>query len=305
MRRFLTLVSPVRVLVDGCEIVRGLRLAASSHVILVLCSAVGLSTTVATGHAQDLRASLAPCAACRLTFETVVRFGADGTLVGATSSVVRHSAGWLLAHEYDISRVSVFDGSGSKTASVGRKGAGPGEYEAIGEIIVSPLDSVFVIDAHADRISVLDPRLRFVRTEPLPLNSAEADVLPDGSFLFNATVGTRDALGYPLHVVRNGRIVGSFGAVDPIYRRDMPNLGKRTISRIRGRHVWIAHWGRYRLERWNVETRTLERTIERPVPWFPDAGFPGLQCHFVQGLLRHDAGVHRWQFGSGNRISAP
>lgn len=235
-----------------------------------LLALIQSQTGIGAARAQEIRASEAVCSGCRLAFETVVRFGADGTIVGATSSVVRHKLGWLVAHEYDLSRISVFDDKGVLVRSVGRKGRGPGEFEAVAEILVSRQDSVYVIDPAADRISVLDPQLQFVRTEPLPLHGVEGDVLTDGSFLFNAKVATRQSLGYPLHIVRGGLVVRSFGAVNPVYRRDMPNLGARMMGHVRDDHIWIAHWGRYRLERWNLETQVLDRGIERPVSWFPD-----------------------------------
>lgn len=77
------------------------------------------------------------------------------------------SNGRIVLEERYEDRVVLFDTTGRMLASAGRKGAGPGEFESIAYLVRLRADSIGVGDATLRRISIFDPQLRFVRTEPV------------------------------------------------------------------------------------------------------------------------------------------
>lgn len=79
---------------------------------------------------------------------------------GLIAVLSRGAAGWLV---FEGHTVHAFTRRGAHVASVGRSGAGPGEYRAIGNGCMIRGDSVALYDSGNRRFSVLSPDLRHQR----------------------------------------------------------------------------------------------------------------------------------------------
>jgi hypothetical protein len=93
-------------------------------------------------------------------------------------------------------------------------------------------------------------------------------MLGDGRYVANGNLQTRDAAGYRLHLVHNARISLSFGAMEPSIRRDQPAFHDRAMAQAMDDHIWVAHRGRYILEKWNTAGELVSE-VHRNVDWFP------------------------------------
>jgi hypothetical protein len=85
-------------------------------------------------------------------------------------------------------QIHYFDAEGGLRALVGGRGRGPGEFEALSLLGVTPQDSVFVWDRSQARLTVIDPGGTIVRAETLrpptgSLTPMPRGVFPDGSLL--------------------------------------------------------------------------------------------------------------------------
>lgn len=65
------------------------------------------------------------------------------------------------------SRIVLADSTGRVVAAAGRKGGGPGEFEARSRILRLRGDSIGVYDGRLRRLSIFDAKLKFARTEPI------------------------------------------------------------------------------------------------------------------------------------------
>ena len=73
--------------------------------------------------------------------------------------------------------IRVFAASGEHIRTTGRKGAGPGEFQAISWMERITGDSILVFDTGNRRLTLLDPEGRFTRVLPVPQDGAPARVL--------------------------------------------------------------------------------------------------------------------------------
>lgn len=87
--------------------------------------------------------------------------------------VARLSDGRIVVADGGSLELRFFSADGKHLVSAGRKGGGPGEFQAISWMAVAAGDSVLAWDPHASRLSVFSPDGRFVR-----------DFKPDGLQMF-------------------------------------------------------------------------------------------------------------------------
>jgi hypothetical protein len=117
--------------------------------------------------------------------------------------------------------IRFFDSGGSFLGATGRRGGGPGEFTGIMQMLRGPLDSLFVYDGEAQRVSVFEGDGAFVREFPLFTGAAPGSLLgrlSGGAWLaltsdLPAKVDVRPGLSRgPVHVIR----VRTGGSVDTI-----------------------------------------------------------------------------------------
>lgn len=169
-----------------------------------------------------------------------------------------------------LHEVKVFDGSGRFLRVIGREGEGPGEFRRISALVITPGDSLYVLDNGNSRLTAFSPAHGMVRTAPLPfgVDYPKVHYLPNDLLLVNANVRTPELLGLPLHIVApDGEHVRSFGSTDRAFRPDFPQFLRRWTALSRDGTVWSAYPKQYVLERWTRSGRLVERlTVE--AEWF-------------------------------------
>lgn len=119
-------------------------------------------------------------------------------------------------------------------------------------------DSVGVLDAGTQRLSVLGPALDFARSVTLPGSVGEAVLVRDGWLAVNGALVGRDGLLAPLHYVRwdfdHALLTRSFGRIEGEHDlRRVMSVGPRG-------ELWVATVNGFRLERWNQQGE-LERQV--------------------------------------------
>ena len=95
----------------------------------------------------------------------------------------------------------VYDSRGRFTRAIGRTGRGPGEYNAVDDLVWLPGDSVLVVDGINRRATVITSDGRVQRTIQMPATFLNLFVLEWPSRLFgSATMATPAAAGHGLHL---------------------------------------------------------------------------------------------------------
>lgn len=133
-------------------------------------------------------------------------------------SVARDSRGRFYITQPNIGEPPIVTNSrGVVTGRLGRKGAGPGEFNGAAIIAVAAGDSVFVFDPRTSRISLFDPSGRFVRSAVGPVETlGMVWIQPRDQLLVNAIFRDPERIGLPFHYYdRLGHRTGGFGPPRP------------------------------------------------------------------------------------------
>lgn len=146
----------------------------------------------------------------------------DTTKVGfveEATAAVRDSSGryWIGQRGH----IKVYGPTGELIRSLGRTGMGPGEFQRPMPTHTDASGGVHVIDPANGRETLFSPDFSIRRETRLPfLNVFSLAALEDGdSYVANLWIGTAQAIGMTLHIVRRGTVVRSFGP--PIEQRPM------------------------------------------------------------------------------------
>lgn len=128
-----------------------------------------LSALLLVSHSRDLVAQKTPFAIARDSVKPLILKGADGEPLfqehfAGAAMLSNGSVAYADRYEH---RIVLFDSLGKLIATVGKKGAGPGEFEHRSHIMRFNGDSIAVFDGTLRRISIFDSRLKFVRTQPV------------------------------------------------------------------------------------------------------------------------------------------
>lgn len=214
------------------------------------------------------------CPGCEIALEPVLTLGdpdGPGMLEGAFNNVRVDSRGRYYVFAVGSPYFWVFDESGEILRRVGRAGQGPGEFGMIGEIIVDPSDSLFVMDPALGRMTVFSPDYRPVRSVAVGPLARGQGLFLGTQMVINAGIHTPDRIGYPLHLVnRNGEVVASFGSLtDGAYRADLREvLDSRELGASKGDSIWVGRINQYVIERW-LATGEIVDAMQREPQWFP------------------------------------
>lgn len=244
--------------------------------VRVLVAAMYTVLLPALGAAQEsvtIRGS-SGCPTCALLVTQGVRLGdvdGPGIIEHVETYAVRDSRGRFVLKANYPTTLPVFSADGRYLYSVGRPGAGPGEFRGIGSVSVLPGDSLVVFDWGTARFSLFSPEHAYVTSGPLPLTPELSSLaLRSGDFVFNSTLASTQTNELPLHLVnRDGIRTRSFGAASAGARLDVPYAMSRAIAEARPGRLWSARRTEYRIDLINPATGAVERTIRRDAPWFP------------------------------------
>ena len=117
-------------------------------------------------HAQESVRIRPSESRAQLKLEEVLSIGSlsgEHDAFGRVTGIAVDSRGRILVADERAHHFKVFGPSGAYLATVGRRGEGPGEFGAPRGIVVTPGDSVFVLDTDRSLISVFSPDHDWVR----------------------------------------------------------------------------------------------------------------------------------------------
>lgn len=186
--------------------------------MLMLSLVVGLTAChVATGDSLQIGANAAG-------EEAVIGY------VGAVALV--RDANRVLVLDTRLNRLLVFDCKGQLTQTIGRPGAGPGEFVVPTRLRVADDGSLHVLDRGLSRISVFSPSTEgysFSKSVSLPVSVLDFCILP-GTDRYLAYTAGRSAVVHELST--DGRLLRSFGSPDSTYATTLATrqLGRALIQ---------------------------------------------------------------------------
>jgi hypothetical protein len=213
---------------------------------------------------RDVEISARMVPVCDLVTErtgVVLAVDARGGSNDVRPPVRRTSAGDYLARGTIGDEFSVWSADGTFLRTVGRRGAGPGEFGTVSALYVEG-DTIHVSDSPG-KWHIYDANLTYVRSVPLNIQAWEsAAFLDSGELLLGAGVpGGSDHLFNVFD--RTGRLIRSFGPRSSA--RDVRLIGYHS-----GPSFWAVHRTRYVLENWSIDG-TLLRQVRRVASWFPES----------------------------------
>ena len=143
--------------------------------------------------------------------------GLDGPglhLISTASHVAVDVRGRILVGDRRLPEIAVFDADGEFLRIIGRAGEGPGEYQFIS--MTSPGPRLIHVFDYGGR-TVLDYDFNVVRTDRFGGLVMAAVVTNSGDVVFNADVGTPEAIGHKFHVLGPAGQMESFGGSDSVH----------------------------------------------------------------------------------------
>jgi hypothetical protein len=206
--------------------------------------------------------------ACNINVERSALLGDnDRVPISIAMALVRHNGQYLLTHVAQQREVLVFDSLGRYIKTIGRSGAGPGEFRGIATIVPWRGDSVGIWDDGNARVAIHGE----ISSQPRYLNRVirvrEAVVLEDGQIVVNTQGGS--APDFALHTLGpDGSLVVSYDSAGRYQRGEPFGRLRRSLAKSEAGQIWSAHQNAYRLDVWSPNGQ-LVKTFERKPPWFP------------------------------------
>ena len=219
---------------------------------------------------------LEPCReSCGITLVPDREYGedsGDGMIETTRARSWRDASGRLYLVGMPSNHILVFGPDGSFLGRIGREGAGPGEFELLGSVVLIE-DGIFAVtDQGLGRIQTFDwtgKLLRGVQPQGWQPTGVYTVHIEGALAVHAADIRSPAQVGYPLHLIDldKGTVVESFGSLTG----ELPfggHIEESTIAPGPGRAVWKArHYTTYEFELW--EPNTLLRTLRRNAEWFP------------------------------------
>ncbi len=167
---------------------------------------------------------------------------------------------YLVAPAGDLSQIARYDSAGLALAPVGRAGDGPGEFRHIRDLAIRSDGSVVVL---TERLTVLAPDLRFVRTVPLASRASGIASLADGGVVVN----TYTIPGRPFQIFSPN--FDSVATAGDSTSADPDQLQYVMASDGRGGFWSARRTGAYQFSHWGADGMRLS-VIAPGSPWFKD-----------------------------------
>ncbi|WP_434480469.1 6-bladed beta-propeller [Gemmatimonas sp.] len=254
----------------------------SSVVVCALALVSGCSKDSVKGQ-QDWRTVLAHqevtsridttpvCLSC-LSLDRVLKVDGDASpeAMDETSNVAIDSLGRLWVGQRNA--VSVFSEKGAFIGSVGKRGSGPGEFQANGPMFTDARGHVHIFDQVLFRESVFDEKLALL-SERLHAPGAIQDVaslVGSDSVLVNAEFADETRVGLPLHILTSRGFTRSFGADGDVIRAASGHL-LRQVATSQDGYVFAAHRYTHEISVF-APSGTAIRTYQFAHSWRPPVG---------------------------------
>lgn len=241
----------------------------------VALGALALTLTACSDSGQDPTADADPSSADGATadvtntrFDTIAQLSFEGlTTPGPTAPVaVSSSLDRIAVGIRGVGEIFIFDGDGQMVRSFGRSGQGPGEYNAISQLLFHPTtDSLWVLDRGNGRISVIAPGAdRPAREIPLRGRFHGAAWASDSRlFVQGEFPGRISTTGDVYGVAIDGDSIIAVAAAPITADMDDFGAGRRPVTSSAEGGLWVAHFRRPELQRLGPDLNPLsESTYE-------------------------------------------
>ncbi len=214
------------------------------------------------------------CPDCRILMEEVATLGDPDDPASIRLDAIREGCrvGRLSTGEYLVSAVVgggeifVYDGNGPAVRLIGQRGRGPGEFGRNLQLVVTPGDTVHVVDNSNYRITSFDAKGDFLGSFQLPGRTHSFARLESGDFLLHTRpTGTVQDHRAIFHLLApGGELRASFG--EPT--RDLVEFDLWIVSPGSQGTFWTASSWEYQLYQWHAPD-SLRSTVVREAAWFP------------------------------------
>lgn len=225
---------------------------------------------VCGAEGQEMRPS---CRLCMVSLEKIVTMGDDGDgAVGWNQLVASDGSRYYVSH-YDVpDQILVFGADGRFQEYIGKAGEGPGEFRAIGDMLVGWDGNLWLLDGANQRLSVVtrSGELKAEFPARFRFNPRSSLLLPDSSFIVNALVPSPSLIGLWTH--RWHPVRGFLWSSEDERQPTRQSLKRRTYALDEdGKTFWTA-WmtDRYRIERRSLETGRIVVAYEPSRRWFEE-----------------------------------
>ena len=210
------------------------------------------------------------CKQCSVAVQRVARLGGPEGLGGFSRIVERDSRGryYVVDKMTAANEIFVFDAKGTYLQTIGKKGAGPGEYRGIAQVMILPGDTLRVEDLRNGRYTIYSPEYAIVRSGQFRTDFMPRVRFADGRVVTSRMDPSKDRVGFPLHLLASdGTVLRSFGADQPVYREGTEQMLIRVLAPAAGGRFYAAHSQEYVIEKWDTLGHKV-REITRAASWF-------------------------------------
>jgi hypothetical protein len=234
--------------------------------MMVLALGLLLHGEAARAQVERVIPSSPACAGCTVSLMPVVTLGGEDDAPDFTpsSTVTRHGGGYVVAPVGDRSQLAFYGADGRFERTVGRAGAGPGEFGSINGVVPLPDGQLVVLDRRLTMVAA-DYRPHISRALPASVAAFRMVALPDRRLVLNNYLPGQPPLCF---FTAGLELERCFGPV-PADARTASSMAQRILTAGPDGTLWAARqMYRYAIEHWDRSGRLLG-TIVRDAPWFP------------------------------------
>ncbi len=255
---------------------------------------------------QQVDASSTSCRGCSITLVKVATLGSadDDALPALAYNFVpsTNSKGEYFIPNLGLDKVVVYGRSGKLLRTIGRKGEGPGEYQAILHAETGADDSLFILSI--GRLTVYSGVFSLVRTVPLAFTGYGAFIgLPSGDFVLDA--GSANTAPQPLKFVSAAGKVTPVGPAVNVTAARCGRCPAYVVARAGSKgQFWTAGPNTYLIERRSAKGELLQQLQVANSKWFRNwsRAAPGnreLPPPTILHSLKEDVDGLLWALGDG------
>jgi len=263
-----------------------------------------MACTTESRSASDVReiAARTSCSTCTIELERAGVLAIDSSLPrldasGRSCLLARASSGEILfGGAIAGDGIEVYDAEGHWLRRIGRRGAGPGEFGPMVRLLLTPEDSILVIDDTNIRVQVLSPSGQYVRSWNAPARYQSVALTQRRTLMFYRPP---QRLSDPtfLELDMNGTELAAFGR--PAGRLDV-EAGFVSGSSDGG--AWYGRYWEFTIQRHPPECCESGSRFKLELDWFPpnepypEHPFRAAQPPAALYDVREDSSGYLWTF---------
>jgi hypothetical protein len=232
---------------------------------------LAMSSSMLAGQATRI-ASAPSCPKCTIELRHVATLGEeDGQISDYPPSVARSRDGTIYVIDQKERMPHAFSAGGRFLGALGRRGAGPGEYQSASIVMVGLDNRVHVLDGALSRRTILSPSRELLTSVPGPSGApgvGNAILLPNNHVITNGLMVDAEGVGRTLQEWdERGTRIKVFGD-EEVFRRDRNtyHLARVIAARPNG-DVWSVKPYQYVIQLFGAD-RSKKKEFVRIADWY-------------------------------------